>query len=159
MSPTDRVLKRRITTMNLMRSICCFFSSRCTGEDPERRKDREAGDTVRGDANTAAQKSRRRPTGETEKSGSDPGPNESCSRWHLIWHPTALAENEALENSQSAGVDNAPANYQMQTSDGYYQSLFPPKGTEEAPSPPSGLFLFDRLNSRRRLVSSASGGL
>jgi hypothetical protein len=62
--------------MNLMRSICCFFSSRCTGEDPEGRKaNREACDTVRGDANTAAQKSRRHPTGETEKSGSDPGPN------------------------------------------------------------------------------------
>ena len=62
--------------MNLMRSICCFFSSRCTSEVPEGRKaDPGAGDTVRGDANTAGQKSPRRPTGETEKSGSDSGPN------------------------------------------------------------------------------------
>ena len=61
--------------MNLMRSICCFFSSRCTSEVPEGKADRGAGDTVRGDANTAGQKSPRRPTGETEKSGSDSGPN------------------------------------------------------------------------------------
>ena len=55
--------------MNLMRSICCFFSSRCTSEVPEGRKaDREAGDTVGGDA--TAQKSPRRATGETKKSGS-----------------------------------------------------------------------------------------